>query len=289
VALGFVPHLAERLPVYLLHEGCPDSFLDSKLTVAEAGTYRRLQRTDTQRSIAATKNSIVIEHGAACLARKFSAAHRPRYMIARVMTEGVLARDQAACMLSRGFDEYWVPTNYHVQIFVEAGIPPDKLLVVPEPVDTDFFDPREVSAKDIHGWRASAAVAAGLPAAPAVGDVQHAQPFVFCSVFKWEARKGWDALISAYATLAKRSLCRRDFRQLLRTYFNPDRRLRCLISGIGQNSKHRRGRCQDTRSQEQTRLFCSACVATCRTGRLVHDTFASGLNSMPSESTQSVP
>lgn len=202
MALGFVPHLAERLPAYLLHEGCPDSFLDGKLTAVEAATYRRLQRTDTQRSTTATKNSIAIEHGAACLARKFSAANRPRYMIARVMTEGVLARDQAACMLSRGFDEYWVPTKYHVQIFKEAGIPPDKLLVVPEPVDTEFFNPREVSAKDIQGWRASAAVAAaGASAVPAVGHAQQLQPFVFCSVFKWEARKGWDALINAYVTL----------------------------------------------------------------------------------------
>ena len=25
VALGFVPHLAERLPTWLIHEGCPDS------------------------------------------------------------------------------------------------------------------------------------------------------------------------------------------------------------------------------------------------------------------------
>ena len=192
VALGFVPHLAERLPVYLLHEGCPDSFLDSKLTRAEASTYRRLQRTDQQRSVAETRRSIVIEHGAACLARKFAATHRPHYVIARAMTEGVLARNQAACMLARDFDEYWVPTEYHVQKFKEAGIPPDKLLVVPAPVDTVFFDPHEVSAEDIKGWRASAAVAAA-----ATTGAEKDQPFVFCSVFKWEARKGWDALISA--------------------------------------------------------------------------------------------
>ena len=73
---------------------------------------------------------------------------------------------------------------------------------MPEPVDTEFFNPREVSAKDIQGWRASAAVAAaGASAVPAVGHAQQLQPFVFCSVFKWEARKGWDALISAYVTL----------------------------------------------------------------------------------------
>lgn len=181
--------------MHLLHEGCPDGFLDRKLTADEAAAYRRLQRTDEQRSIAATKNSIAIEHGAACLARKFSAAQRPQYVIARVMSEGVLARNQAACMLSRGFDEYWVPTEYHIDVFKQAGIPPSKLLVVPEPVDTQFFDPRQVPPEDVQRWRASAAVAA----ASSVNGVQKVQPFVFCSVFKWEARKGWDALIDAYA------------------------------------------------------------------------------------------
>ena len=36
VALSFVPFLAERLPVWLLHEGCPDAWLDGKLTAGEA-------------------------------------------------------------------------------------------------------------------------------------------------------------------------------------------------------------------------------------------------------------
>jgi glycosyltransferase involved in cell wall biosynthesis len=200
VALGFVPHLAELLPTYLLHEGCPDSFIDGKLTPTEAASYRRLQRTDKQRSAAATKNSIAIEHGAACLARTFTAARRPRYVIARAMTEGALARDQASCMISRGFDEYWVPTDYHVKVFTEAGIARSKILVVPEPVDTAFFDPLQVPAVEVQGWRASAAVAAATATKATAGSAGAApqQPFTFCSVFKWESRKGWDTLISAY-------------------------------------------------------------------------------------------
>jgi hypothetical protein len=34
-----------------------------------------------------------------------------------------------------------VPTHFHKNIFVMAGVDSDKLKVIPEPVDTDFFDP----------------------------------------------------------------------------------------------------------------------------------------------------
>ena len=64
--------------------------LDGKLTPSEAAGYRRLQRTDAQRTPAETRNSIAIEHGAACRARTFTPTQRPRYVVARSMTEGVL-------------------------------------------------------------------------------------------------------------------------------------------------------------------------------------------------------
>ena len=190
VALSFVPFLAERLPVWLLHEGCPDAWLDGKLTAAEAAAYRRLQRTDAQRSPARTRASIAIEHGNACLARKFPAGRRPRYTVMRAMTEGALHRGDASCMLARNFDEFWLPTDYHVEVFANAGIPRDKLLVVPEAVSTEFFDPALVPPATRAAWRASAAVAAGSAGGK--------EPFTFCSVFKWEQRKGWDVLLRGY-------------------------------------------------------------------------------------------
>jgi hypothetical protein len=218
VVLGFVPFLAERLPagaVWLLHEGCPDSFLDGKLTAAEAATYRKLQRTDMQRSSADTRAAIVIEHGAPCLARKFSPGQRPRYLIARSMSEGTLPAPDAACLLQRGFDEIWVPTQQHIALYVMAGLQARRLLVMPEAVATEYFSRLLVQRDELLKWRASAvdalltapqaaaAAAAAVVSSKSGGDQDgdeegQASLFVFVSVFKWEQRKGWDALLSSY-------------------------------------------------------------------------------------------
>ncbi|KAL3900950.1 MAG: hypothetical protein SGPRY_012363 [Prymnesium sp.] len=57
------------------------------------------------------------------------------------------------------------------------------VMVVGEAVDTTLFDP------SIHS---------PLPLDPSPSPTPSARRFRFLSVFKWEARKGWDALLSAY-------------------------------------------------------------------------------------------
>lgn len=74
--------------------------------------------------------------------------------------------------------QVWVPTWWHVERFVAAGVPRPQLRVVPEPVELETFAPHVASAS---------AAAAGK-----------SQPFVFLSNFKWEQRKGWDLLLRAY-------------------------------------------------------------------------------------------
>ena len=41
-------------------------------------------------------------------------------------------------------DEVWVPSNHHVGIFAKAGVQKSKLVVMPESIDTDYFDPDTV-------------------------------------------------------------------------------------------------------------------------------------------------
>ena len=81
-------------------------------------------------------------------------------------------------------DEVWVPTPFHRDTFAAAGVDLAKLFVVGEPVDTDFFNPPPHRVP--FNLAASAA---------GVASVQ--RPFRFLSVFKWERRKGWDALLEA--------------------------------------------------------------------------------------------
>lgn len=76
-------------------------------------------------------------------------------------------------------DRVWVPTTWHADVYVQAGVPRSKLAVVPESVDAAFFD------------RSSVAPASAPSSSPA-------RPVRFLSVFKWEHRKGWDVLLEAY-------------------------------------------------------------------------------------------
>lgn len=93
--------------------------------------------------------------------------------------------------------EVWVPTAFHRSVFAASGVDPAKLVVVPEPVDTDFFDPlrhqplplpldQRVFGPDWpHGGMADDED--GGPygvAGDGAGD-----PFVWLSIFKWETRK----------------------------------------------------------------------------------------------------
>lgn len=79
-------------------------------------------------------------------------------------------------------DEVWVPSHFALSQFVDSGVDPSKVAVVPEPVDTQFFDPSKHKPRYIAG----------------AGDADHV--FRFLSVFKWEKRKGWDVLLRAFFT-----------------------------------------------------------------------------------------
>uniref|UniRef100_A0A6B2L6E9 Uncharacterized protein n=1 Tax=Arcella intermedia TaxID=1963864 RepID=A0A6B2L6E9_9EUKA len=74
-------------------------------------------------------------------------------------------------------DYIWVPTNFNVHTFVEAGVNASKLAVVPELVDVNHFDP------DIH-----------FP----IPEIDNVAQFKFLSIMKWEPRKAWDVMIKAY-------------------------------------------------------------------------------------------
>ncbi|KAJ4455175.1 putative glycosyltransferase; CAZy family GT4 [Paratrimastix pyriformis] len=101
------------------------------------------------------------------------------YSIGRTMFEtadvppGWIARLKA-------MDEIWVPSTFNVETFTQAGVPADKLVVVPEPVDTEFFSPARGTER------------------PFVYN--NTKSYRFLSVGKWEARKGWDILLRAYLT-----------------------------------------------------------------------------------------
>ena len=70
--------------------------------------------------------------------------------------------------------EVWVPSGFNARTFADAGVDPERIHVVPYPVDTDRLRP------------------AGRERDPGA-------PVTFLSIFEWTWRKGWDVLLQAWA------------------------------------------------------------------------------------------
>lgn len=83
-------------------------------------------------------------------------------------------------------DEIWVPTEHMKQIFVQHEFPAEKVHIVEEAVDTDFFVP--LTKRPVHFEKNNLPTLKRLPA----------NLFVFLFVGKFEARKGIDILLKAY-------------------------------------------------------------------------------------------
>ncbi|KAL4855480.1 Initiation-specific alpha-1 [Chlorella vulgaris] len=103
---------------------------------------------------------------------------RPRYLIGRYMNEvsSLHARLVEQCNI---LDEVWVPSQHHIEVFAQAGVDRSKLVVIPESLDTNFFQPDKVQPLPLPGRKS----------------------FTFLSNFKFEERKNWKALICDKSTI----------------------------------------------------------------------------------------
>ncbi|KAF8072768.1 hypothetical protein HT031_000428 [Scenedesmus sp. PABB004] len=102
--------------------------------------------------------------------------------------------------------EVWVPSAWQRETFAASGVSPHKLRVVPEGVNTTYFDPAAHTPLDLAAraqlvfgqpWPAKAGAARARAKAGA-GAAPPARPYRFISAFKWEERKGWSTLLTAY-------------------------------------------------------------------------------------------
>ena len=112
------------------------------------------------------------------------------YAIGRTMFETDRLPEGWAARLNR-MDEVWVPSRFNLETFAAGGVDRRRLVVVPEPVDTAFFDPDRAGVADDATRRALDAYAPELQRAGA-------GTFKFLSIFKWEERKGWNVLLRAF-------------------------------------------------------------------------------------------
>ncbi len=73
-------------------------------------------------------------------------------------------------------DRIWVPSDFNMETFANAGVPREKLRKLPAGLEVELFDPSRVQPMQLPGL----------------------EGFVFLAVFVWSRRKGWDLLLRAY-------------------------------------------------------------------------------------------
>ena len=137
---------------------------------------------------------------------------RPVYVIGRSMFETSALPSDWPGYCNTWVDEVWLPSEWNRQTFAAHGVEPQRLQVMPQPIDTTLFNhaatapmplPRAHQAAPA-GTASAGTASAGTASAgtafagtaPAGADLP--RPFAFLSVFKWEERKGWRSLLRAF-------------------------------------------------------------------------------------------
>jgi glycosyltransferase involved in cell wall biosynthesis len=103
--------------------------------------------------------------------------NRPTHIIGRSMSETDTIKAKWVESSTKA-DEIWVPTEFHREVFASSGISNSKLTVIEESLDTTLYHPEHTEPLSL--------------------DPQYNSAYKFLSVFKWEARKGWDVLLQGY-------------------------------------------------------------------------------------------
>ncbi|KAJ4462193.1 putative glycosyltransferase [Paratrimastix pyriformis] len=194
-AMNFVIPLASRLPNIgvIVGDPCPGSPKDDEMVM----TGLQLRRNSPTYEILASREpiDIWISHKPPTRFPRFpyrglvTFEQRPRYVIGRSMLE-VDSLPPEWVARSEEVDEIWAPTTFVERLFLQAGVPPEKVHLVPEPIDTALFDPAVTKVEPLPP----------CPVTPLALPIpgRTADTFVFLSVFKWETRKGWDLLVRAF-------------------------------------------------------------------------------------------
>jgi glycosyltransferase involved in cell wall biosynthesis len=176
---------------------CSANYLAS-LIPDEAAALRELQSGSRAQADISWQKSIVVQHKlpGRPFAPQFDrgTVTRPLYLIGRVMTESVLV-DRNELSLLETVDEVWVPTSFHVEVYRRHGVPANKLVAIPPAVHTEYYARRPPVADP-----AGEIVVSPTEAATAAASTEPSETFRFVSVFKWEQRKGFDILLSAFWT-----------------------------------------------------------------------------------------
>ena len=144
---------------------------------------------------------VVIFHGTSCIHDNATLIKNDpnvisigRYMLERnPLKIGMNLDERYVFYCASIVDEIWVPSAWHVDIFKEVllsfGTYNPTIFVIPEAVDTTLFDPNLYNSNSSSSSSSTCVTE---------DNNENSDKFKFLSIFKWEYRKGWDLLLSAY-------------------------------------------------------------------------------------------
>jgi len=131
---------------------------------------------------------------------------RPSIVIGRSMTEvdWVSPEDVERLKSSEWIDELWVPSRFVKIVYVQHGVHPNRIRVIPIPINVGIYN------KEVRPYKS-------LPSRhEKAGRIEVSKAtFRFLSVFKWEPRKGVDVLLRAFLKAFSKS---DDVQLYLQTY-----------------------------------------------------------------------
>jgi glycosyltransferase involved in cell wall biosynthesis len=185
ILMGMAPFFSDRM-LFVDVGKCSSSFLKN-LNTEESHLIQQLQNNFILHP--PHSPAIHIQHKLPSgLFRPLKPPLKAAYRIGRMMTESIhLSLIDADAI--RDVDEVWVPTEFHKTVFEKSGIPSKKLYVVPEAINVDFYSSRTPYNS--------------TPFIPISATKNSQRPLRFLSIFKFESRKGWDTLLTAYWTAFK--------------------------------------------------------------------------------------
>ncbi|KAK3235770.1 hypothetical protein CYMTET_54035 [Cymbomonas tetramitiformis] len=186
--LGYLVALEGKVPNLGVDMGTCSEEMFGMLAPQEAEILRRV----TLRARTVPHADVLILHTPPRDYATHTPTQRPKFVVGRSMTEALKLPPQEA-VDSRTVDQVWVPTTWHRNVYVDAGVEASKVVVVPEAVDVDFFDP-EAAVAATHRRQP----VEGVAVPDRVHEAGQRRRFVFFSVFKFEFRKGWDVLLKAF-------------------------------------------------------------------------------------------
>jgi len=189
-AVDFLLPLADKLPHLALVGGYDIDFVRDILqnNPDEMTTLTKLRTTadEVPKLMHLIPKSIYITQYAPGTYAQDSMLHNTQdfsYRIGRVMFETTSLPQGWREDMARWMDEIWVPSEWGKTTFIAAGVPSEKLVVMPEGISCQMFD-------------ASRRV---TPGALKQTSLKKNNSFEFLSIFKFEERKAWDDLIFAFA------------------------------------------------------------------------------------------